>query len=73
MVDSINSSVYMSNSILNKNIFTIYEEWNEPNIISLQSQMRSAYNMSKDNKEQLINNYQKQIFDMNSIKDHILI
>lgn len=73
MVDSINSSVYMSNSILNKNIFTIYEEWNEPNIISLQSQMRSAYNMSKNNKDQLINNYQKQIFDMNNIKDHILI
>lgn len=71
MVDSINTNVYMSNSI-NKNIFTIYEEWNEPNIQSLQYMMRQAYEMSNQNKQQLIDNYPKNFFDIYQTKDKIL-
>ena len=71
MVDSLNTNVYMPNS-LNSNICTIYEEWDEPHISSLQDCMRQAYNMSKENKIELINNYQKNYFDLNHIKDIIL-
>lgn len=63
MVDSIPANVYSPES-LNQNIFTIYEEWNEPNIIDLQRQMREAYNMNKDQKLNLINNYNTNIFNM---------
>jgi len=71
MVDSVNTNVYMPNS-LNNNICTIYEEWDEPIISSLQHCMRQAYNMSKQNKIELINNYPKNHFDLNHIKDIIL-
>lgn len=61
MVDSIPVNVY-SPEFINDNIFTIFEEWDEPNIVSLQQQMRSAYNMSQSNKQSLIDNYNYDIF-----------
>lgn len=61
MVDSVPVSVY-SPEFINENILTINEEWDEPNIIHLQQQMRAAYNMSKEQKDKLINNYNHNIF-----------
>lgn len=68
MVDSHPSSVYMPQTP-NKNIFSIYEEWDEPSIISLQQQMRYAVNMSPNDRNLLAQNYHKDFFDIQTMKD----
>lgn len=70
MVDSIPCNVFSSH-FLNKNILTIYEEWDDPNITSLQTKMREAYYMSQKDKEKIIKNYNKNLFDYKNM-DNIL-
>jgi glycosyltransferase involved in cell wall biosynthesis len=71
MVDSIPTSVYSTRSF-NKNIFTIYEEWDEPNILSIQKSMRDAYNMDNETKQTIISNYNHEFFNKEKIKETIL-
>jgi hypothetical protein len=65
VVDSIKSNVYTSDYFY-KNSFTIYEEWNEPILPSLQRQMREAYNLS-DNRRSKTDTYNKNRFDYRNI------
>lgn len=62
MVDSIPVNVY-SPEFMNENIFTIYEEWDEPNISMLQQQMRKAYLMNSDEKKTIVDSYKYDIFN----------
>lgn len=71
MVDSIPCNVFSSH-FLNKNSLTIYEQWDDPNITSLQLKMREAYYMSEQNKQKIITNYNKNIFDFQNIGNNIL-
>lgn len=71
MVDSIPTNVYSPNYI-NSNILTIHEKWHEPNIFSLQSQMKKAYELSLEEKQILIRNYQKDIFDQKQFNSVLL-
>lgn len=71
MVDAIESNVY-SPTTLHNNLFTIHDKWHEPNIVSIQQQMRAAYDMTANSKNQLLNNYNKSYFDIESIKDKIV-
>lgn len=70
MVDSISCNVFSSH-FLNKNSLTIYEEWDDPNITSLQLKMREAYYMSQKDKEKYVRNYNKNLFDMRTIGANI--
>lgn len=67
MVDSIETNVFSPES-LNENIFTINEMWDEPNIYHLQQQMRTAYNMSIEQKQNIIHNYNTNIFHQNILE-----
>lgn len=71
MVDSIPTSVYNPTSI-NTNSHTIYEQWCEPDIVSLRAKMRQAYFMSQEDKQKLLNNYHKDVFNRNKITENIV-
>lgn len=71
MVDSIPVNVFATESI-NKNIFTMSEEWDEPNIFTIRKQMRAAYNMNKDSRQELINNYNYNIFSQSYFNNNLL-
>lgn len=71
MVDSISTNVY-SPTYANPNILTIHERWHEPNILSLQSQMRKAYSFTGNEKQSLVQNYQKNIFDQHQFNSIIV-
>lgn len=64
MVDSVESVVLCSNSPI-KNAYTIHEKWFEPSIDKLKQAMRKAYELR--DKQSLINNFPKQIFEHNTV------
>ena len=71
LVDSVPTNVYCGSSF-NRNIFTIFEEWDEPNILSLQHRMREAYNMNQDQKNTLISQYKYDFFSKDNQKDILI-
>jgi glycosyltransferase involved in cell wall biosynthesis len=70
VTDSIKSNVYTSDYFA-KHTFTIYEEWHEPIIGSLQNKMREAYEMSEMNKKQKISLYNKSQFNNLNISEKL--
>jgi hypothetical protein len=71
MVDSDPISVFTSD-FTNINTFTIYEQWYEPNISSIRSAMRQAYNMSNQAQETIVSRFDKSIFDHKAIGEAII-
>lgn len=61
MLNSVEVPVLSSYSPL-KNIFTIYEKWFEPSINDLRISMRQAYNLSLNQRTELSNNFNKNLF-----------
>lgn len=72
MVNGTESYVY-SNDISNYGIFTNSELWIEPEIDSLRKCMREAYFMNQTKKENLDNNFNKEIFNKNTIGKEIVV
>jgi glycosyltransferase involved in cell wall biosynthesis len=56
----------------NRNTFTIYEEWYEPNITSIRQAMRTAFEMSDEDRSKLTSNIDKSIFDNSRIGSTLL-
>lgn len=71
LVESSPINVY-SDSYFDKNTFTIYEEWYEPNIASLRRAMRLAFEMKTDEIKNKHNMFDKDIFDKNIIGKSII-
>jgi glycosyltransferase involved in cell wall biosynthesis len=60
-IESILTNVY-SKDFYMENTFTIYEKWREPFLDSIRSSMREAYEMDQKQKQDKLNNFDKQIF-----------
>lgn len=70
MIDSTESVTICSNSMV-KNMYTMYEKWFEPSISDMQKMMRKAYDMTKNKKQELNNNFNKDIFTHKNIQELI--
>jgi glycosyltransferase involved in cell wall biosynthesis len=68
MVDSTETPVICSNSII-KNMYTMNESWFEPSINSIRNAMRKAHNLSNEQKQNLNNNFDKNIFSYQNINE----
>lgn len=66
MVNSIKTPVLCSNPPL-KNIYTINEQWHEPSIDDIRKCMRSALNMTKEDKDKIVSNFNTSLFTYESI------
>lgn len=66
MVNSSEVATICSNSIV-KNMYTMHEKWFEPSITDIKNMMRKAFSMTKDKEQELINNFNKDIFSYRNI------
>lgn len=61
VIDSVPASVFTSD-FYSKNTFTMYENWCEPSINMLRKAMRQAFNMSKTDINEKLENFDKRLF-----------
>lgn len=70
-IDSFLSNVY-SKDFYMENTYTIHEQWREPYLDSIREQMRKAYEMTSEEKQQKLKNFDKTIFSEEAFVESLL-
>lgn len=71
VIDSMLTNVY-SKDFYMENTFTVYEKWREPFLDSIQQQMRLAYETKDIEKNNKINNFDREIFSEKAFVEGLL-